>query len=80
MEQGVDCIYDGFLANALREPSQEREGLILLGHPHLLVKQSGNSVCGDLFYTPVSIQLGRRPKPEYKILAALYAQLLAVWQ
>jgi predicted RecB family nuclease len=80
MEQGVDCIYDGFLAHALREPTQEREGLILLGHPHLLIKQSGNSVWGDWFYTPVSIQLGRRPKPEYKILAALYAQLLAVWQ
>ena len=80
MAEGVDCIYDGFLAHALREPTDEKEGLILLGHPHLLIKQTGKSALGDWFYLPVSIQLGRRPKPEYKILAAFYAQLLAVWQ
>lgn len=80
MEQGVDCIYDGHLAHDLREATLEREGLTLLGHPHLLIKQSGKSRLGNWFYLPVSIQLGRRPKPEYKILAAFYAQLLAVWQ
>lgn len=80
MEKGADYIYEGFLAHPLRETTEEREGLILLGHPHLLIKQSGASDLGDWFYLPVSIQLGRRPKPEYKILATFYAQLLAVWQ
>ncbi|MGA1622482.1 MAG: TM0106 family RecB-like putative nuclease [Synechocystis sp.] len=79
MEQGVGCIYRGFLSHRLPESFSHGE-LELLGHPHLLVKIPGRSRWGDWQYMPVSIQLGRRPKPEYKILAAFYAQLLAVHQ
>ncbi len=47
------------------------------GTVSLLVKQPGKSNFGDWEYLLVNIQLGRRPKPEYKLLAAFYAQLLA---
>lgn len=82
MAQGVNCIYRGYLHHTL--PVNFDNGnlpfLELLAHPHLLVKVAGRSRWGEWQYMPVSIQLGRRPKPEYKILAAFYAQLLAVYQ
>ncbi|OKH24064.1 recombinase B [Hydrococcus rivularis NIES-593] len=89
MQQGVDCIYRGVLI----QPNYRDWGLvsekvlgtqgdepILFGTPHLLVKQSGLSKFGNWCYMPISIQLGRRPKPEYKLIAAFYAQLLATIQ
>jgi uncharacterized protein len=79
MAQGVSCIYRGFLSHQLPTPF-DQDPLQLLGHPPLLVKISGRSRWGNWQYMPVSIQLGRRPKPEYKILAAFYAQLLVVHQ
>lgn len=48
-----------------------------IGTVSLLVKQPGKSNFGNWIYIPINIQLGRRPKPEYKLLAAFYAQLLA---
>jgi uncharacterized protein len=85
MTQGVDCIYRGYLYHSLpvnlhTDNNGHLPMLELLGHPHLLVKVPGESRWGPWQYRPVSIQLGRRPKPEYKILAAFYAQLLAVHQ
>ncbi|MCT0253373.1 TM0106 family RecB-like putative nuclease [Synechocystis sp. CS-94] len=82
MAQGVTCIYRGYLSHSLpiNFDGEELEPLELLGHPHLLVKVPGRSRWGNWQYRPISIQLGRRPKPEYKILAAFYAQLLAVYQ
>lgn len=86
MTQGVDCIYRGVLLGSdvrnwgflpQKISPQEKEKLTLIGNPHLLVKQPGLSKYGDWCYYPVSIQLGRRPKPEYKLVAAFYAQLLA---
>ncbi|MFM1841542.1 MAG: hypothetical protein RLZZ490_273 [Cyanobacteriota bacterium] len=79
MQEGVACIYRGFLSHQLPASFSHGE-LELLGHPPLLVRISGRSRWGNWQYSPVSIQLGRRPKPEYKILAAFYAQLLAVAQ
>lgn len=79
MAAGVSCIYRGFLAHRITA-SGDRGELQLLAHPHLLVKTAGRSRWGDWQYMPITIQLGRRPKPEYKILAAFYAQLLAVQQ
>jgi uncharacterized protein len=85
MEQGVNCIYAGLL---LQPDAQAQEwfpgdiawetgdSLFFLGKPELLIKQPGKSKFGDWCYFPVSIQLGRRPKPEYKLIAAFYAQLL----
>ena len=54
--------------------------LILLASPTLLIKTAGNSKFGDWSYLPVNIKLGRRPKPEYKLIAAFHAQMLAVIQ
>ena len=87
MQQGVACIYQGMLGGSA-SLSGEREQIMgstpllarLLGTPHLLIRQPGVSRFGDWLYIPGSIQLGRRPKPEYKIVAAYYAQLLAATQ
>jgi predicted RecB family nuclease len=89
MQQGVDCIYQGALflsdfqawdlLSQVGVPTQSKR-IILLGTPHLLIKRPGLSKFGDWWYSPVSIQLGRRPKPEYKLVAAFYAQLLAAIQ
>ena len=48
--------------------------------PSLLIKQSGKSVFGDWEYIPVNIKLGRKPKPEYKLISAFHAQILAIVQ
>ncbi len=86
MQQGVSCIYGGVLLqsqfddwqlNLSQESFKGVAAVTLLGTPHLLVKQPGKSRFGDWLYKPVSIQLGRRPKPEYKIVATFHAQLLA---
>ncbi len=51
--------------------------LTFLASPTLLIKTAGNSNFGDWAYLPVNIKLGRRPKPEYKLIAAFHAQILA---
>jgi uncharacterized protein len=89
MQEGVECIDRGALLlsdfqawdllSQVGVPTQS-ERIILLGTPHLLIKRPGISKFGDWWYSPVSIQLGRRPKPEYKLVAAFYAQLLAAIQ
>ncbi|MDJ0844262.1 TM0106 family RecB-like putative nuclease [Crocosphaera sp.] len=90
MQQGVDCIYKGILwvddqcSNSIewRENSPRilPFGYDYLGKPHLLIKQPGQSKFGDWFYYPISIHLGRKAKPEYKLVATFYAQLLAIIQ
>jgi uncharacterized protein len=89
MKQGVECIYMGVLLQSEFHDWRSFLGefafegsvpMSLAGTPHLLVKQPGQSKFGDWYYFPVSIQLGRRPKPEYKAIAAFYAQLLATLQ
>lgn len=69
MTKGVDYIYQGLLR-------RDDYAKPLVGMPHLLIKQPGESCFGDWQYFPVTIQLGRRPKPEYKLIAAFYAYLL----
>ena len=53
------------------------EDITLIADPTLLIKQSGKSIFGDWTYIPVNIKLGRRPKPEYKLIAAYHAQIIA---
>ncbi|MEI6380163.1 MAG: TM0106 family RecB-like putative nuclease [Cyanobacteriota bacterium ELA615] len=72
MQEGVECIAN---PNLLFEDSTK--GVTFLGTPHLLIKVSGESIWGDWSYIPINIQLGRRPKPEYKLIASYYAYLLA---
>jgi uncharacterized protein len=71
MKQGAEYIHNGVLVGKKQET-----GLTLQGNPHLLVKTIGNSRWGDWKYTPISIHLGRRPKPEYKLISSFYAYLL----
>ncbi|NET56853.1 MAG: TM0106 family RecB-like putative nuclease [Symploca sp. SIO2E6] len=74
MQQGTERISQGVLL------AKTAEGQTLVCSPDLLVKQPGRSIFGDWFYVPTIIKLGKRPKPEYKLLAAFCTQLLAVVQ
>ena len=51
--------------------------ITLLGRPHLLIKQPGQSKFGDWSYITADIWLSKRPKLEYQIIAAFHAQVLA---
>ena len=51
--------------------------ITLLGRPHLLIKQPGQSKFGDWSYITADIWLSKRPKQEYQIIAAFHAQVLA---
>lgn len=53
------------------------DGITLLSHPDLLVKKTGVSIVGDWTYIPQDIRLGKRPKLDYQLVAALHAQILA---
>jgi predicted RecB family nuclease len=48
--------------------------------PSLLVKQLGESCFGNWEYIPINIKLGRKAKPEYKLIAAFHAQILGIVQ
>ncbi|MEH2455732.1 TM0106 family RecB-like putative nuclease [Nostoc sp.] len=74
MQHGVDYIYKGVLL------ATYSEGYTLLSRPNLLVKQPGQSRFGDWMYVPAGIELGKRPKQEYQVVAAFHAQVLATVQ
>lgn len=93
MQQGVDCIYQGVLwqpgnqelVQLLENLTGKKlalnyQDITLVGKPNLLVKQPGKSKFGNWQYVPISIKLGRRPKPEYKLVGAFHAYLLAALQ
>ncbi len=48
--------------------------------PDLLIKQPGESRFGDWMYVPATIELGKRPKQEYQVVAAYHAQVLGMVQ
>ncbi|GET39597.1 TM0106 family RecB-like putative nuclease [Microseira wollei] len=52
----------------------------LLSCADLLVKQPGESIFGDWCYVPYQIELGKRPKQDYQIIAAFHAFVLAAVQ
>jgi predicted RecB family nuclease len=54
--------------------------IVFTAAPTLLIKQPGKSKFGDWEYIPVNIKLGRRAKPEYKLIAAFQCQLLGIIQ
>ncbi|MEG4577793.1 TM0106 family RecB-like putative nuclease [Microcoleus sp. N3A4] len=51
--------------------------ITLIGRPHLLIKQPGQSKFGDWSYITADIWLSKRPKLDYQIIAAFHAQVLA---
>ncbi|PIG94637.1 recombinase B [Gloeocapsopsis sp. IPPAS B-1203] len=70
MQQGVERISQGvLLTNYL-------EKYTLISRPDLLIKQPGDSWFGDWVYIPAQIELGKRPKLEYQIIAAYNAYVL----
>jgi len=74
MQRGVEYIYKGVLL------ATYSEGYTLLSRPDLLVKRPGKSCFGDWMYVPANIELGKRPKQEYQVVAAFHAQVLATIQ
>ena len=86
MQQGVETIYKGVLLLEVdteypqQEDSKEFDSITLLSCPDLLVKQPGQSIFGDWCYVPHQIELGRRPKQDYQIIAAFHAFVLAAVQ
>ena len=58
----------------------QTQEIVLLASPTLLLKQPGKSIFGDWTYIPINIKLGRRPKPEYKLIGAYHSQMLAIIQ
>ncbi|WP_392531846.1 TM0106 family RecB-like putative nuclease [Nostoc sp. C117] len=74
MQRGVEYIHKGLLL------ATYSEGYTLLSRPDLLVKQPGKSHFGDWMYVPASIELGKRPKQEYQVVAAFHTQVLATIQ
>ena len=74
MQQGVECIYKGLLITSYKD------GHTLLARPDLLIKQKGNSRFGDWMYVPARVELGKRPKQEYQVIAAFYAFILTAVQ
>ena len=96
MQQGVECIARGTLSvdydrwrsrinnsvfkSQLTEHQDFLADIIFTAAPSLLIKQPGESIFGDWEYIPVNIKLGRKPKPEYKLISAFHAQILAIIQ
>ncbi|MDY7013543.1 MAG: TM0106 family RecB-like putative nuclease, partial [Cyanobacteriota bacterium] len=73
MQQGVELIYKGVLLLPPVSPSMPT----LVGRPTFLRKYPGQSNLGSWHYLPVNVKLGKRPKPEYKLVAAFHAYILA---
>ena len=74
MTEGVEAIYRGVLI------AQGAEGIWYRSQPDALVKCKGKSWLGDWYYTPYSVRMGKKPKPEYQLVAAFSAYLLAETQ
>ena len=94
MKQGADYIARGTLSATFIQWQSALENnvfgdfaaqeflqqIVFTAAPTLLIKQPGESIFGDWEYIPVSIKLGRRAKPEYKLISAFHARLLGIIQ
>ncbi|AFY89444.1 RecB family nuclease, putative [Chroococcidiopsis thermalis PCC 7203] len=74
MQQGVEQIYRGVII------ARTSEDVTLLSRPDLLIKQPGQSIFGNWMYIPAQIELGKRPKLEYQVVAAFHGQALGMVQ
>ena len=80
-ERWLNTLPKNLFSNILTDAQQELLAeVVFTAAPTLLVKQPGESVFGDWEYIPISIKLGRRAKPEYKLISAFHAQLLSIIQ
>ncbi|MDJ0572177.1 MAG: TM0106 family RecB-like putative nuclease [Pleurocapsa sp. MO_192.B19] len=69
-----------FLSKIKNSQQDLLSAVIFTAAPSLLIKQPGKSRFGNWQYIPVNIKLGRRAKPEYKLIAAFHAQILGIIQ
>jgi uncharacterized protein len=73
MSRGVEYIHNGILLFDNIEHT-------FIGNPTLLVKEKGFSELGPWVYYPINVNLGRRPKLEYKIISTFHSYLLTFIQ
>ena len=79
--QWQTLLKDDFFASKLTPQQQELfKEIIFIAAPTLLIKQPGKSIFGDWEYISVSIKLGRRAKPEYKLISAFHSLILSIIQ
>lgn len=71
---------DPSLAKIQAQQPEFLEQIVFKAAPSLLIRQPKQSDFGDWSYIPVNIKLGRRAKPEYKLISAFHAQLLGIIQ
>jgi predicted RecB family nuclease len=71
---------DSYTAPQLFTPFVPSREYTLVSCPDLLIKQPGKSRFGDFQYIPTTIELGKRPKQEYQVIAAYHAELLRIVQ
>lgn len=77
MAAGTECIYQGVLLFHFDHWDRTSiTELTLVGKPTVLLRQAGESRWGKWHYRPVSVKLGQKPKPEYKLTAMLHSFLL----
>ncbi|BAZ12600.1 hypothetical protein NIES4071_44310 [Calothrix sp. NIES-4071] len=76
----LDNSYSNYTAPPLFTPFVPSREYTLVSCPDLLIKQPGKSRFGDFQYIATSIELGKRPKQEYQVIAAYHAELLRIVQ
>lgn len=77
MAAGTECIYRGVLLYHFDAwDGTDIDSLTIIGKPTVLLRQAGESRWGKWHYRAVSVKLGQKPKPEYKLTAMLHSFLL----
>ncbi|BDA69116.1 hypothetical protein CAL7716_032820 [Calothrix sp. PCC 7716] len=72
--------FTNYTAPPLFSPYVPSREYTLVSCPDLLIKQPGKSRFGDFQYIPTTIELGKRPKQEYQVIAAYHAEILRITQ
>ncbi|BAZ45497.1 hypothetical protein NIES4102_25210 [Chondrocystis sp. NIES-4102] len=81
LKQWHDALGTEFYSNEIVATKQDwLSATVFLIAPSLLIKQPGKSKFGNWEYLPVNIKLGRKAKPEYKLIGAFHAQILGIIQ
>ena len=74
MHEGAVTIYRGTLV------ADGPEGIRYRSRPDVLIRQEGKSWLGNWYYVPLNIKMGKKAKPEYQLVAAYSAYVLAEMQ
>ncbi len=74
MQAGAETIYRGTLV------ADGPEGVRFRSRPDVLMRQEGESWLGNWYYVPFNIKMGKKAKPEYQLVAAYSAYVLAEMQ